>query len=476
MDKFTLSNKIITAEHVPDFRSISNSNVKLLHKNPESFYLSSVQTQQSNREHVEFMNSTYHYECHYVNNTNRDITVMTRDGLAVTIEPTPNIDNPNFIIRKTIKLRNKSLSSAVACLSTINNDDCTDLENIRDSLSTIEVSKYSDFKMSYDYVVDISELQNNESKSIYHYQTDLVISLLDSVHARPHPFSEKFINIGAFGITNKYDYTLSKDFHLKIRYLNNSSIGSSKFIKIFGSVVELKPQINFPGNTVIISGADGKKKKIVSSDYIEVFTTSKNTPGSTTKFGVTSKKYTLEQAREQLGVYDTYKEALNSGDEDFERKQELAKADQELALAKIEAQKVKAKADIEGDSRKAEIANQQFEIDKTKLEAQRLTIELTNSKLAHEQTQQELNAKLAELNNTKMLLDLKHKSQDSEIERSEKEFASRLSLQKAQMQDTLDTKAAIRKDSMDFLKVIPALIIGISGIIAVYAKYSNNSK
>jgi hypothetical protein len=463
----------LTTEVTPSLNYRQNVDIKIHLQSTRTFYGLMDSTPETLEIKEQMRSAEYSVEYYFINNTYKDITVMNRDGLAVTVKHKPCINNPNFIIRKVITFRNTGLKSAIACISSMRNITDDELLKIKQVLSNIDIKKFTDTSLMLDYPISIEDISVDKNSTIYHYQTDTVVSLLSSTEVSPHPYSSRFVNIGMFGLKNEYEFRASDDFHLKIRYVNHSRTAGPKFIKIAGQVKQI-----FPDRTAVVRVIKlptfCKNKEYVGTDYVEVITTAKNNPSFDDDRGVISKKYSLEDAKTILGMYDTYLEATTNGDIDSVRKRELADLEHQLSINKLKLQQDKLEADKELDNRKAIINNQLLEIEQTKLDLQKERNILDRQKHDQEERQKTLDAEILALQNQRRLLEMQRSQQDNDLERERQEHTFQLKQEQIKWQDYYEAKTQVRKEVSEFVKFIPGLVIAFGGIIAVYAKFSKN--
>ncbi len=360
-------NLVINKETVPKGYYKSDFDLKI-DCGPHSYYGCVANTELTNEIKHENNSAGYIVETVYVNRSHLDITVMDRTGLAMSVEKnnitlTHSIQRPGFVIRKLITLNGASVISALQCVNSIDNLESNELKIIRDSLKNLNLSKYSTVKMMLDYTIPVDDIIKAPENTIYHYQCDVVLTTKDSVKAIVHPFSSRFNNLGLFElINNDYKYDTGS-IHLKLRYVNHEEHANPLYMKVAGEVRKLYPEKNVPYKNL----DDGD----IPSKYIEIFSTAKSSIYENGLTGIISKKYSLQEAREQLGIFSSVIEAQEYGVFSEEKKalQEAAKAELEnIKLTNsIELENLKHKnnlleADISALKRDNELKQKQLDV------------------------------------------------------------------------------------------------------------------
>ena len=443
--------EIVTEEIIPNLGSSQKCKTKL-YINKNTYYGKCLTSSSDKSVHDENSDSQVKTEMYYINNTSRDITIMGRDGLAFIIKSRPMINKSNLIIRKVYTMRGLGLKSAIKCINSIKNIEAEDLEQIKENFTSLSVDDFTDIKIVLDYEINIDVINSNREKTIYHYQTDLIVSLKDVVDVPSHPYSSRFANVGSFGINREYKDLDKNNLQIKIRYVDHSPHSSAKYINILGQVKVLYPEKDAPFRMLKIRGVNNKNVELTTTDYIEIFSTVKNDINSSSNSeGIKVERYSLQEAKELFGIYDTFIDAVSNGNIDAVRKKELTDLEYNLNLSKIQIQTDKAQFDRESDERKRELTELQnklqqdrhlFDLEKQDLEKNKLTIE------------RELN----DIKNMKLILDTRMGYQTLDVEMHKQDM--NLRMQK-------------RKDTIDFIKFVPGLVVAVTGLIGLYVKFNN---
>lgn len=427
---------------------------------------------------------------HYVNNTFRDITIMKRDGLSLTLQHTASACSKDFTIRRIIKLKSRALSSAIASIASLPEIDSGELLEIKRCLANVDNGKYAEASVMLDYVITVEDLKN-KGNTLYHYQSDLVISLKGVLDVEAHPYSPNFLNIGSFGDTN--NYAAQKELNLKIRLVDHSATASPKYLSVGGKVFKLYPQKDAPHRS-ITTHSSGKKMEKTYDNYVQMFYSASNDTAVSNNVGAGCLKMSIQDARSAMGLCDTLHDAANPGRIDAERKKELTDSLHALEVLKGDNQRERSVIEKDDLTRRTLLTQQQHDLELSKMAAAKQKQELDNLQntvqldmAAQKQEQIRLEAALQKLDNEKKALDLKRRLQDEAIERERKEFdektkrlreeqEARIRNESMYWKEFYEMRSQQRKDTSDFVKFIPGLVIGISGIAAAYLKFSGNAK
>ena len=414
----------------------------------------------------------YSVETIYVNRSHKEITVMDRIGLAVTVEKNKTmntVQEAGFVIRKIISLKGMSIDSAIQCINSIEYIEAKDLLIIKESLSNINVGKFGTLRIMLDYLVPVKDIEHAPGNTIYHYQGDVILSTKNSIDTDVHPFSSRFINAGVFEINkakqNTYQYDTG-NIHLKIRYINHDQHASSLFIKIAGDVKVLHPEKNTPFKIVRLSRPKKVKEDLVpeTTAYIEVLTSAKSSVKKTSIKGITSTRYTLEEAKEILGICATPLEAAEFG---------MLSEDKKIRLAELERQINQSKLDLSAQSleNQRELDAKKHVLNMQEIEIQNLRKENERVKNQYEASQRELDIKIKALDNEKILLDIQRQNVEEIIETRAKDHKARLDAEAAERKAIFERKNMEREESTGLIKFITVVVAAVTTLFAAIMKF-----
>jgi hypothetical protein len=481
---------MITHERVAPLYAPARPNTELNRQQPNTFFGEPLALPITPDVHNQCSAAEFEEKYYYINNTYREITLMKRDGLTLSIGHTNSSASKDFVIRRMIRLKSKALLSAIAALAQLGTADNAELSQIKRCLSTADCTRYSEASLMLDYVIAVDDLKA-KGGTVYHQQTDLVLSLNGILQTDPHPYSTRFLNIGAFGQTS--EYANQRELNVKIRLVDHSSTAGPKYLNLAGKVFKLMPQKDAPHRR-ITSSAAGKHTERTYEDYVQVFYSASNDTADLDNEGVGALRMTLDEAKDTMGLCEHLHDATNPGRVDAERKRELSQMAHSLEVVRGENQRDKARLEREDFSRKEELSRQLTELEVAKIATakQKQDIEAIQAKVQMEmvlakQTQSRLDAELQQLENVKRQLDLQKKVQDEAIERERKDFDDRAKRLRDEQESRIRNEAMYwkefyemrsmqRKDTSDAMRFVPGLIIGIGGVAAAWLKFSSHAK
>lgn len=447
--KLHLSNKVVVSLNID---------------NPHTYFGVPHNTS-SSLELISQMNDCdYKEEIYYLNYSARPITIINRNGLTVTVKDKVSIGTRDIIIRKVISFNNFSLKSAIAAIQMNTDIDDVELVEIRKAFSTLDHPDIRKASVMIDYRITADELRD-KGNTIYHYQTDLLLTYNGNTSTIGHPHCARFLNINSFGNTN--DYSDQREFNFKLRYVNHERNAQPLYMCVLGKIHLIKPQKDAPVRNIRVKDNTGKFVNKTFGNYIQLFYNSQSDPDLVNPVGLTHVKYSLEEAKLKFGLYETYAEAINSKSTDLVRKEELVKLAHQLEL--IKHQNVLDKIDAET---KLENIRNENNIRKQELDREALVLKSKQSVLDTE---------VLGLENQKRLLELSRKQMEDTMAQDNKRFEETLRKVRAENEAALneevqrtkearENKQHARRETIDMIKFIPATIIGIGAIAALIVK------
>lgn len=455
---------MIEKEIVPPLYAKRNMCIRLHVENPHTYFGSPHNTSSSMELIAQMNECDYKEEIHYLNYSHKPITIINRNGLAVTVQEKTSIATRDVIIRKVIYFNNYSLKSAIAAIQINTEIDDVELVEIRKAFLSLDSPSIRKASVLIDYRLTAEDIRN-KGNTVYHYQTDLLLTYDGGLTHADHPYCARFLNIGTFGITN--DYPSQKELNFKIRYVNHDRNAQPLYMNILGKIHLIKPQKDSPVKNIRIKDSTGKWIDKTFLNYIQVFYNSESDPDLINPSGLTHTKYPLEDAKLKFGLYDSYSEASNSKSSDTLRKEELVKLSHHIEVIKHNNALEKIDAETKLETIKNENNLRKQELDKQALE------------LKAKQTQ--LDTELLGLDNQKRILDMARRQMEEALERDSKHFEETIRRMRTEHEDALrheaqrakemyESRTQARKDAVDFIKFIPATIIGIGAIAALYLK------
>jgi hypothetical protein len=455
---------MIEKEAVPPLYTQKNMSIRLHVENPHTYFGTPHNTSSSMELISQINECDYKEETYYLNYSYRPVTIINRNGLAVTVQEKTSISTRDIIIRKVIHFNNYSLKSAIAAIQINTEIDDIELIEVRKAFMSLDSPNIRKASVLIDYRLTAEDIKN-KGNTVYHYQTDLLLTYNGDLTHADHPYCARFLNIGSFGVTN--DYPSQKELNFKIRYVNHDRNAQPLYMNILGKIHLIKPQKDAPVRNIRIKDSTGKWINKTFENYIQLFYNSESDPDLINPAGLTHTKYSLEDAKLKFGLYDSYAEASNSKTSDTLRKEELVKLSHQIEIIKHNNTLEKIDAETKLEAIKNEHNLKKQEIDKHALE------------LKAKQTQ--LDTELLGLDNQKRILDMARRQMEETLARDSKHFEETIRRMRTEHEDSLkheaqrvkemyESRSQARRDAVDFIKFIPATIIGIGAIAALYLK------
>lgn len=466
--------KHVVEEQIPAYVSHQAREVKLHICNSMTYFGMMTGTADEMLVQSQNRNSEFSIEVKYINNTGREITAMTRNGLSVVLPVDANIQKPNVIIRNIIKIRGTAKESLLKYLAAVPNIKTDELELVKEQLG--KVYGRNEAMLMLDYITPITEIMTAPNETVYHYQTDTLLSLKPFDKITKHPYygeEGNFTYVGEVvpldgidvpvGYNNNYNLSRIKSLHMRIRYADCTPTASVLYINMYGTVMALYPERGF--------SFDYKKHKDSSDTpgkYIEITYTAKNDGISSHSDGVIVRRMSLEEAKKKIGVYNTPIEAIEMGSIENRQKAHLADREAELTNLKLKVTEEKTRSEADLLSKQIELGTQELELQRLKNDNALFKADLDNKNLVLEEEQRQFKLAqarfemdLKQLENTRSVLEMQRKDNDAKLTRD-----------MALFKQEIEQRQAKRKDSVDMLKTVPAVIIAVGAIATIWYKNS----
>lgn len=481
---------MIVQEKIPSLLNKAVGDVRLHLSNPNTYFGEPNTSPITADIQAQCQEAEFREEFFYINNTYREVTMMKRDGLTMSIGHTNSRTSKDFVVRRAIRLKRAALLSTLATLANFTSTDNAELAEIKKCLSHVDTGRFSEASLMLDYVISVDEL-NAHGGTVYHQQCDVVLSLKDAFNIDPHPYSSRFLNIGNFG--NTKDYAYQKELNIKIRLVDHSSAAGPRYLALGNKTFKIMPQKDAPYRRISTTVA-GKTVERDSANYVEVFYSACSDTALIDNKGVGWLKLSLADAKDELGLYDSLADAANPSRLEGERKRELTSLQHALEVLRGQNSRDKARQEQEDLQRREALTASLHELEVAKLATvqQKQEIDTASNKLQLEIAQAKaaqavLDSEFQRLDNERRTLDLQRKSQDDLLERERKEFESRaqrlrdenearLRNEGLYWKDFYEMRAAQRKDTSDFVRFVPGLLLGVTGIAAAWLKFSTSAK
>lgn len=344
----------------------------------------------------------------FINNTHRDITVVTRLGLPFSVPHTHSGTNSNFIIRVKYFFRHAVKDKTKRLLERVNTNSPTELRILKEALEATPQTGYMGGEsVTIDYEVSERELIEMGG-SVYHHATDFVLSVVGVDRVPSHPGSSLGLGIQEKRKSRYVNEDVS--FGYQVDIIDNTGRSCAFFINFNNTVWNVRP-----------------RKDPTREDGIYILSDAESI-GTVKVNDKIYRKLPLDaETALQHGLYQTYADALALGDVVTQRKKDLLDMEYQLKASQHDNAMMKIKHD--GDMR---------ELDRELRESER-----------------------------------KHKEADLLLEKRSKELAAQIditshlmTMERVRFKDSLDVKAAERKDYSEALKYIPMVVVAIGAIAA----------
>lgn len=257
----------------------------------------------------------------YINNLSMDVVIELRSGIKFTVPPTRCMTNDKFIIRAGLNLSPFARTEAQRLLSGSNPTVTPELKVLRTALQfQMERNVHQGALLSLDYAISLDELRHCGG-SMYHYEMDCVISVLEFQYVPAHPYGENgkrnrmLVSQAILSSKSSFQYSLD--------IIDNLKKYGDRFINLGGVIYKVTPRQDS-------SMRDGVY--IVSNPAIK---SGRDNSESTVKY------YSFDDTDTTPILYRTYDDAFASGDVNTQRKYELASVNHANDLLKQQANKDK---------------------------------------------------------------------------------------------------------------------------------------
>jgi len=355
----------------------------------------------------------------FINSTNHPITVVQRSGLRVSIPPKPSFRSTGFVVRTEWDVSPEVKENVRAVLNGVDDRASQELQLLKEALqkSDKEYGFYARAKLILDHPISLEQIKSH-GRSVYHHETDLVISML-SVEAAPlHPYSEAGRN--AKMMMESPVRVGGSSFGYCIEIVDNTGRFGDRFVNIVNTVYRVKPIRDPTRRSGIYIGS------------------SKPDAGNPQPGEYTVRFVPLDDPdHEQHGLFKTYEEAEHLGDLSGARKRELADIEHATAQLRRENDKLKQQHAME-------ISEWEFKLKQA------------------EALQKEA--------------DFKRERREAELEEERKRVEHFLALEKLRMKDRYEERSLDRKDRSEVVKMLPTIIVGIGAAIPIVMKlFGKNS-
>lgn len=353
---------------------------------------------------------------YYINHTNINLTIVTRDGLKQEIKHTVSKYTEEFLIRTEYFIPAANVDKVQDFLiRTDNTDDlCIDINAFKEAFFIqYEHSRFKNMRIVIDCVVDQNDIR--EYRHLYVSNRDLVLSMDPAECAPDHPFSKKAL--------------------LQERYkeLTNNACGVGFSIDIVDNKGDFAPRYLFAAKRLFkIHPFEDKTRE--SGVYLGV--TDFDSSG---KLVVETIHLALEEACDRIGLYKTREEAISAGDIKALRSEELSKLSHEISLKNLELQCLLQENKEYHEKLKAQTIEKEFYVKQATLQ---------------------LEEKLKRIEQENKLM-------EAELQK----WKAKYDKQKLELEDYYSRKQYERKDNSDWFKFVSGVVMGVLGLATFFFKF-----
>lgn len=369
----------------------------------------------------------------FINYLNFDVVVVMRNGLRHTVPFTPVQGGKAFIIRTEYTIRSEAFKDVENVMTVTDDISMTEMQAIREGYYNANNKGHTPRNIFYtDTKIDIDSFSSGSD--IYITDKDISLSRKKLLEAVPHPFSNNT------NVIKKYEdmCNLSDGYNFHIEIVDNENQLGKRFIYTAGKIYEVNNIKDISRQTGVYYGTS--KLNNDGSIYID------------------KEYFTIKEAEEKLGLYKSMEEAMSGGD---------------LTTAKaIELQKLKNK-ELEYN----------LVLDRSKNEYRAMTEEYkaNTEKIKGDYTIKEMAAKAELAEKEAIIKDAERKYSALEnafkIEKMHSDarmtaLKEKYDTQKTIRDDHYEQRSYERKDSSDFIKQLPALVVSVATLITLFIKLS----
>lgn len=350
-----------------------------------------------------YQNCVFTTNRRYINLTGKDVQLALRNGMVVKLPNVPTDIRHCILIEDQYVLPTEAYMDHSSYFGIINPVEGTELKIITDSFSNAYITnrnRHNTLIIKTESKITTDEL--SEDHTSYFVDKDISVSLTPHYsNVLPHPYSDTAIATEMFKAMN----TGFKGLNFHIELIDNDSKLGSRFINFNGDaheVIPVKDLTKLPGAYLVINNTVPGKESIISE------------------------KSDLEEMQVKLGLYKTIEEAISGGDA------------QSLLTSKI--------IQLQHDN-----AMENARVAKLNLENQQIKAEYEREAIINKQ-------KLLEAESEVKRLSMLEKERSIETEKQMLALKSQYESKKYERDDYYDSRSASRKESTEYIKMIPAVI------------------
>lgn len=380
----------------------------------------------------------------YTNYTKSDLYIKTQNNIAIVVSPnvntiSPGSPFPHLEVKITYTLvNNNTISETMLLLRSFSQNNIMlskDAQFMLDRLSTIysqDPSMRNKSNISLSIVQRVTEDAIRSKKLLYYKECDIVITFDKGAVSLPHPKSDEGLQSIEFGSGPSY----SGQAGVFVKVVDNDHIAAVRYY--YGG----RRLISVP------SIVDDTKKSGVYCTYATMKGDGFVEPESSF--------LTFEEAEEVIGLFKNKEDAMTNGDPDQLLRLEEARSRSEEKRLGLELQQLKHESSVMAVRAEQELTELRRALELSKAETVQFKEAADVRKLVRDDR-----------------FDLSKRARDEDYSRRELDRKDYYDHRDRGRKAYYEERSLERKDSSEFIKFIPALLLGVAGTFAWMR--SNNS-
>jgi hypothetical protein len=349
----------------------------------------------------------------FINATLYAITIVQRSGLKVTIPPKQSFRSRDFIIRQEFQIAAEVKENVRAVLDVVDDSSPIVLQRLKAALAESDKTfgVYARANLILDHSITLDQLKQH-GQSVYHHETDILVSMLTSNFVPLHPYSEEGRNVKMMEDTPVK--VGGESFGYCVEIVDNTGRFGDRFVNIANQVYRVRTKRDVTRRDgIYIGSSDPDEGELFNGSY------------SVNRIPLDAPDH------EKYGIFKTYEEAKTLGD--LTQAQKRALADVEFATTHL----------------------------KRELEQEKHRHSREMAEIEHDLKVSEARAKEAELIRDRREAELKE-------ERARAEHL--LAIERLRLKDKFEERSMDRKDRSEIVKMLPTIIVGIGAAIPIIMK------
>lgn len=261
----------------------------------------------------------YRKEITYVNKTDYDVTIVERSGVPIKIKAQSKCKDGTFIVRVKISISAFHIDDFLRGLGEFRKSGNPELIAIAEFVISHRAGVAGCVNLYLEYEVDQRELLSSDKSTVYLIPCDVLVSIDPDASMIEHPFSSVALRNKDLVVSTGGNAHASEYFSfVKIEIVDNTDRLGPRYISLLNTVEKITPIKDFTRKDGVYVYRREKKIQPRLMWYIS------------------KTVMTLEEAKEKLGLMETYEEAESAGDVKTRLKLELTRLENELSQDKHE--------------------------------------------------------------------------------------------------------------------------------------------